>query len=89
MVRCLPLDASHSIFAHWPALYLGNIVYAEALGTKMIIIHDVDIINDLLDRKSSIYSDRPHMVRFHVFDTVCQFPEQSADDGRRTVGALL
>ena len=37
-------------------------MYVEALGNKLLIVHGAEAANDLMDRRSSLYSDRPHMI---------------------------
>jgi hypothetical protein len=38
---------------------LGSIVYANAAGQPLIILSDMEVANEMLDRKGAIYSDRP------------------------------
>ncbi|KAJ7844119.1 putative monooxygenase [Mycena olivaceomarginata] len=47
-------------FSKWSKTY-GDIVYLDALGQPIIVINSAKIANDLLDRRSSIYSDRPNL----------------------------
>ncbi|KAJ6477617.1 hypothetical protein C8R45DRAFT_1007445 [Mycena sanguinolenta] len=42
----------------WP-LIGSNIVYVDALGQPMFIINSAKVAIDLLDKRGSIYSDRP------------------------------
>jgi hypothetical protein len=37
---------------------VGDVVYAEALGNKIIVLGSMEVVTDLLDRRSTIYSDR-------------------------------
>ena len=39
--------------------YVGPIMHVNALGMPIIIVNDVKIATDLLDKKSALYSDRP------------------------------
>ena len=39
-------------------LLLGDIVYAQVMGTPMLVVSSPDIAFDLLDKRSAIYSDR-------------------------------
>ena len=39
----------------------GDIVYANLLGKDFIIINSAKVAHDLLDRRSTIYSGRPHI----------------------------
>ncbi|KAF7375449.1 putative monooxygenase [Mycena sanguinolenta] len=47
-------------FSKWAETY-GNIVYVDALGQPLFIINSAKIARDLLDKRSSIYSDRPSL----------------------------
>ncbi|KAJ6477574.1 cytochrome P450 [Mycena sanguinolenta] len=51
----------HSIGVAIPVNYNtpGNIVYVDALGQPLFIINSAKVAIDLLDKRSSIYSDRP------------------------------
>jgi hypothetical protein len=44
------------------ALLLGNIVYMHVLGQPMIILSSQEVIRDLMEKRSAIYSDRPRFV---------------------------
>ena len=39
----------------------GDIVSLSIFGRTLIILNSVEAANDLLYKKSSIYSDRPHL----------------------------
>ena len=43
---------------------LGGIIYLNVLGKSMIVINDLKIARDLMDKRGSIYSDRPRLVLF-------------------------
>ncbi|KAF7375480.1 putative monooxygenase [Mycena sanguinolenta] len=45
-------------FSKWAKTY-GSIVYVDAWGQPLFIINSAKVANDLLDKRSSIYSDRP------------------------------
>jgi hypothetical protein len=40
----------------------GEIVYLEALGSKLVLSSSATVINGLLERRSAIYSDRERTV---------------------------
>ena len=42
-------------------LFAGGLVYANLLGKDFIIINSVQVARDLLERRSSIYSERPYI----------------------------
>jgi hypothetical protein len=39
----------------------GNIVYVSVAGQPLIVLGDAEVANEMLDKKSAIYSDRPVM----------------------------
>ncbi|KAJ7468478.1 putative monooxygenase [Mycena latifolia] len=45
-------------FSEW-AKHYGSIVYLDAVGQPVIVLNSAKVAKDLLDRRSSIYSDRP------------------------------
>lgn len=54
----IPSDKPWITFAEWGKKY-GDISCAEVLGQHMIILNSVNAAIEMLDKKSSIYSDRP------------------------------
>jgi hypothetical protein len=59
-----PSEQEWLVFRQWNEQY-GDVVYTEALGQRTIILGSASVVNDLLERKSAIYSDRPHFVMTH------------------------
>jgi len=51
--------ASLSVKLHNHELRLGDIVSISALGQHMVILNSAKTAAEMLDKKSSIYSDRP------------------------------
>ena len=41
-------------------------MYLEVLGRKMVILDTLEVANDLLEKRSSIYSCRPEFVVFNM-----------------------
>ena len=41
----------------------GDIMHVDILGQSFLIVSSLKIAEDLLEKRSSIYSDRPHFVR--------------------------
>jgi cytochrome P450 len=54
----LPQSQPHKTYIEWGQKY-GPIMHVNALGQPIIIINDIRIATDLLDKKSALYSDRP------------------------------
>ncbi|TFK46440.1 putative monooxygenase [Heliocybe sulcata] len=48
-------------FSEWAKEY-GDLVYLKVLGQPYIVINSAIVAKDLLDKRSAIYSDRPHFV---------------------------
>ncbi|KAH9962377.1 cytochrome P450 [Russula dissimulans] len=45
-------------YTEWVGMY-GSIDYANVAGQPLVILSDMEVANELLDKKSAIYSDRP------------------------------
>ena len=39
----------------------GDIIHLEVLGTHIIVLNSIEATTDLLEKRSTIYSDRPRM----------------------------
>nr|BAK09477.1 cytochrome P450 [Postia placenta] len=48
-------------YSRWARVY-GDIFYLDALGQHIIVINSARVARELLDRRSSIYSGRPHLI---------------------------
>ncbi|KAG0699531.1 cytochrome P450 [Suillus ampliporus] len=48
-------------FSQWRKLY-GDLVYVNVLGSKLLILNDLESIRELLEKRSQKYSDRPSFV---------------------------
>lgn len=48
--------------------YNSDVVYLNFLGTDNIILNSNEAISDLLDKRSKIYSDRPHFPMIELVD---------------------
>ncbi|KAG5651409.1 hypothetical protein H0H81_008743 [Sphagnurus paluster] len=56
-------DHTEILFKEWAAKF-GDIVYIRILNRPMVILSDLQATRDLLEKRSSIYSDRPRFVLF-------------------------
>ncbi|TFY82542.1 hypothetical protein EWM64_g1477 [Hericium alpestre] len=54
----MPNEKQHLTFCHWADQW-GGIIYLKILGQPMIIINSLQAANDMLEKKSNLYSDRP------------------------------
>ncbi|KAH9948695.1 cytochrome P450 monooxygenase [Amylocystis lapponica] len=63
----------YKTFAQWGKIY-GDVICAELFQTPVLIINSLRAAQDLMEKKGSIYSDRPNMI-LHVelmgFDCTC------------------
>ncbi|CCM04602.1 uncharacterized protein FIBRA_06784 [Fibroporia radiculosa] len=54
----LPLTYQQKTFAEW-GKYYGALIFAEMFHKPLIVINSLKVAQELLDKKGSIYSDRP------------------------------
>ncbi|KAJ6626173.1 putative monooxygenase [Mycena sp. CBHHK59/15] len=47
-------------FSKWAKIY-GNVIYLDVVGQPIIVLNSAKVAKDLLDQRSSIYSDRPDL----------------------------
>ncbi|KZT03453.1 cytochrome P450 monooxygenase [Laetiporus sulphureus 93-53] len=57
----LPHDFQEKTFAQWGAQY-GDLVYAWFFRTPALVINSLEAAQDLMERRSANYSDRPRFV---------------------------
>jgi hypothetical protein len=43
-------------------MHTGDVIYFNALGKSIVVLNSVEAAVDLMDKRSSIYSDRPSFV---------------------------
>ncbi|KAJ3563355.1 hypothetical protein NP233_g8990 [Leucocoprinus birnbaumii] len=56
----VPTDAAWKVYAEWGKKY-GDIIYFSVMQKSVIVINSASIAHDLLDKRSAIYSCRPHV----------------------------
>ncbi|KAJ7171159.1 cytochrome P450 [Mycena filopes] len=47
-------------FSKWTDIY-GGVVYLEVLGRPILLLNSFEAVNDLMEKRFAIYSDRPHL----------------------------
>jgi hypothetical protein len=57
----VPREKEWLTYRAWNDRY-GDVVYIEALGQKFVILGSAGVVNDLLERRSAVYSDRATQV---------------------------
>ncbi|KAF5360644.1 hypothetical protein D9756_005134 [Leucocoprinus leucothites] len=55
----IPLINAHGYYKELGAKFGSKLLYLEALGQPMLIINDIRIAQDLLEKRSALYSSRP------------------------------
>jgi hypothetical protein len=54
----MPKVKDWETYHEWSRRY-GDVIYFEALGSKIVVLDSADVITELFERRSAIYSDRP------------------------------
>ncbi|TFK89937.1 cytochrome P450 [Polyporus arcularius HHB13444] len=57
-------------YCAWGREHKSDVISVCALGTNIVILNSLNAVTDLLDKRSSIYSDRPELV---MFNDLCGF----------------
>jgi hypothetical protein len=61
MVRVY-LQLSSPISLKFSLFYVGDMIYMESLGQPALVLSSLERVQDLLEERSAIYSDRPEFV---------------------------
>ncbi|KAF9451159.1 cytochrome P450 [Macrolepiota fuliginosa MF-IS2] len=61
----IPLTYAHVFYQELERKLGSKIMYLEAFGKSVIVINDVQITKELLERRSALYSSRPRITMFH------------------------
>ncbi|KAH9936911.1 cytochrome P450 monooxygenase [Amylocystis lapponica] len=66
-------EHQYKTFTQWGKSY-GDVIYAKLFQTPVLIVNSLRAAQDLMEKKGSIYSDRPNMI-LHIelmgFDCTC------------------
>ncbi|KAM5539123.1 hypothetical protein V8D89_007346 [Ganoderma adspersum] len=65
-----PFGFPWKAYVEWGRRYDSDMVRLSALGTNIVVVNKLEVVNGLLDKRSSIYSDRPRMV---MLNELCGF----------------
>ncbi|KAF7371180.1 Cytochrome P450 [Mycena sanguinolenta] len=57
----LPSEREWETYMKWSQEYKSDIIHLNAAGTSIIVLSSVEAANDLLEKRSNKYSDRPPM----------------------------
>ncbi|EKM54990.1 uncharacterized protein PHACADRAFT_119876 [Phanerochaete carnosa HHB-10118-sp] len=66
----MPDNPSWTTYIRWSEEYDSDILRLNVLGSNIIIVNSLEAANDLLDKRSAIYSDRPEMP---MLNDLCEF----------------
>ncbi|KAJ7714035.1 hypothetical protein B0H14DRAFT_2413580 [Mycena olivaceomarginata] len=65
-LRYIPSTNRAALFHEWAKIY-GDIMYLDILGNSMIVLNTEKVAVDLLNKQSSIYSDRPRFILYEMY----------------------
>ncbi|KZT71079.1 cytochrome P450 [Daedalea quercina L-15889] len=89
----MPKEREWLTFTDWGKTY-GEVVYASLLGRSFIILNSPDAINELLEKRSANYSDRPvqmlagELVGYSSFMPLARYGERYRQGRKIMTGAL-
>ncbi|KAF5348469.1 hypothetical protein D9756_009678 [Leucocoprinus leucothites] len=66
----IPLVHPHHFYKHLGERLGSKMIYLEAMGQSILVINDIEIAQELLGRRSALYSSRPH---FRMITEVADF----------------
>ncbi|KAJ6525316.1 cytochrome P450 [Mycena vulgaris] len=72
-LRDIPTELPWLTYTEWGKQY-GHIVHAQVFGEHILIINSAKTAADLLDKRASIYSDRPHIPMVPLMGWDFNFP---------------
>ncbi|CAA7262455.1 unnamed protein product [Cyclocybe aegerita] len=84
----MPTELPWRILSEWSKKY-GEIMHIDVVGRPLIVISSSKAAKDLLDKRSAIYSDRPHSVMAHLIGYDETFVLQPYNDNWRKQRRLI
>jgi hypothetical protein len=78
------LPAAHPwlVFEQWCKQYNSDIVHARVLGQSVMILNSKNAVSEILEKRSSIHSDRPDTAMLHDVMGLGTWQGPSFDDAR-------
>lgn len=58
----IPKDFAWITYQKWSKEYDSDVIHVDALGTHLIVVNSAKAANEIFEKRSSIYSDRPAFV---------------------------
>ncbi|KAG8686686.1 hypothetical protein FRC09_013975 [Ceratobasidium sp. 395] len=90
--RVIPLEREWEVFASWSKQLNSDIVHAEVMGRHIVVLNSTEATIDLLDKRSSNYSDRPELTMLND-DNLMGWGQNTVtrryDDGWRRARRLI
>ncbi|KAG9098356.1 hypothetical protein FRC07_010657, partial [Ceratobasidium sp. 392] len=90
--RVIPLEREWEVFSQWSKQLDSDIVHAEVLGRHIVVLNSIESAVDLLDKRSSNYSDRPELTMLND-DNLMGWGQNTVtrryDDGWRRARRLI
>ncbi|KAK3328214.1 cytochrome P450 [Cercophora scortea] len=62
--RTAPKDGAFKQYAKWAKEYKSDVLFFETFGTRWIVLNSLKSAVELLEKRGSIYADRPRFVMF-------------------------
>ncbi|KAJ7754682.1 cytochrome P450 [Mycena maculata] len=69
-LRQMPSDKVPLIFHEWAKTY-GDVMYLKVPGQAIVVLDSLRAAEDLLEKRSAIYSDRPKFPVYELFGWTC------------------
>ncbi|KAL1659562.1 cytochrome P450 [Schizophyllum commune] len=66
-LRIAPQQDAERTYFRWSKEYKSSLIHIKVLGQHIIVIHDLPTAIELLEKRGSIYSDRPLFAYFDMF----------------------
>ncbi|KDQ34012.1 hypothetical protein PLEOSDRAFT_1099953 [Pleurotus ostreatus PC15] len=66
-LRIMSSDQEELVFHEWAKPY-GGVMYFRVLGWDIIVLDSVQAATELLEKRSALYSDRPHFTVYTLYD---------------------
>ncbi|KAI0076591.1 cytochrome P450 [Panus rudis PR-1116 ss-1] len=60
-INAIPQHEPWFKFLEWSRQYKSDVIGLRIFGTNIVVVNSLEAATELLDKRSSIYSDRPHM----------------------------
>ncbi|KAJ7483529.1 cytochrome P450 [Mycena latifolia] len=57
----MPAERQWEAYHRWSKEFNSDIVHLDVAGTSIVVLSSMEAVRDLFDKRSSLYSDRPHM----------------------------